>query len=106
MGRLQDENLEHQHVVERRAPALRSVRSWHGARQIRTEQLEIDNGVQPLEVITLGRELLQSLVNVEKPALAPHSIPPDSTGARESHQPGNREVLGGVQLHIERLQNR
>ena len=52
------------------------------------------------QVTAHGRELLQSLINVEKPALAPHCIPPDSTGARESHQPGNREVLGGVQLGL------
>ena len=52
--------------------------------QIRSENLEIHNGVQPLEIVALGRKLLQPIVDVEEPVLVTHPIPPDSTGSRES----------------------
>lgn len=71
MRRLQDQDLEHEHMVERRAPALRSTRPWNRSRQIRPEYLEIHDGVQPFEVVALGRKLPQTLIDIEKPDLAP-----------------------------------
>jgi hypothetical protein len=54
-------------MVERRVPTLRSVRAWYCSRQIRAEHLKIDNGVEPLEIVVLGRKFLQPLVNIENP---------------------------------------
>jgi len=98
MRRLQDQDLEHEHMVEGRAPALASIGAWHRTHQIRPEDLEIHNGVQTLEIIALRRQFLQPLVNIEEPALATHPMPPDSTENRESQHAPNCEVLGGVQL--------
>ena len=41
---LQDQDLEHQHVVERRSATLRAVRPRHGPLELGPEQLEIDHG--------------------------------------------------------------
>jgi hypothetical protein len=50
---LQDQDLEHQDVVERRTTALGSVGSRHSALELRPEQLEVDRCSQPLEVVAL-----------------------------------------------------
>jgi hypothetical protein len=68
VARLQNERLEHQHVIKRRPPAFRAVRARHRPLQIRPEHFEIDHRAQPLQAVALGRELLQPLVNVKKPA--------------------------------------
>jgi hypothetical protein len=86
MRRLKDQDLEHEHVVERWAATLRAVRPRYRSRQIPPEYLEVDDSVQPLQIIALGRKLLQPIVDVEEPALVPHPVPPDSTGNRESHR--------------------
>ena len=78
---LQNQRFEHQHVIERRAAAFRAVRAWHRAFEIRPEQREIHHRIQPFQAVALGRELLQPLVNVEKPALSPHPRPPARTPA-------------------------
>ncbi len=84
MARLQDQDLEHEDVIERRAPAARAVRPRHGSLQVRPEELEVDQPVQPLQRVALGRELLQTLIDVEEPGLPLHPTPPSLTTTMES----------------------
>src|SRR5512133_2291682 len=95
---LQNQRLEHQHVIERRAAAFRAVRAWHRAFEIRPEQLEIHHGIQPFQAVALGRKLLQPLINVEKPRLSPHPHPPMRNRLIASQTDQNRQVFGGLQL--------
>ncbi len=69
---LQHQNLGHQHMVERRPAALAAVRAWHCPPQSRLEHLEVDQPLQALKVVALGRQVLQPLVDVEKSCLTPH----------------------------------
>ena len=94
---MQDENLEHEDVIERGPPALGAVGSWHRLLQIRPEQLEVDDRAQPFEMVALGRKVLQALVNIEEPGLAPHPTLPFATPARQSRTPLKDELLGGLQ---------
>ena len=84
---LQDQRFEHQHVVEGRAAAFRAVRAQHRALQIRPEQREIHHPIQPFQAVALGRKLLQSLVNVEKSCLPPHSAPQCDPAHRITNPP-------------------
>jgi hypothetical protein len=72
MARLQNEDLEHQDVIVGRTTAFGPLAAWHRALQVRSEDLEIHDGIQPLEVIALGRQLLQPLVDIEQPQLTAH----------------------------------
>jgi hypothetical protein len=67
---LQNQDLEHQDVVEWWPAALRSIRPGHGALELGPEQLEIDHDREPLEVIALLRQAGQTILNVEKPSPA------------------------------------
>ena len=58
MARLKDQNLEHQHMIVGRAATLGAVRPGNGALQIRPENLKIDDPLQPLQIVALGRKLL------------------------------------------------
>ncbi len=58
MARLQDENLEHEDVIERGPSAARAVGAGHGMLQVSPKQLELDDCIQPFEVVALGRKLL------------------------------------------------
>jgi len=88
------ERLEHQHVIERRPTAFRSVCARHRPLQIRPRQFEIDHHAQPLQAVAFGRERLQPLVNVEKTRLPPHLRPPAQTPLIESRTRQNYEVFG------------
>jgi hypothetical protein len=59
-------------VIVGRAPALGAVGSRDRALQIRPEYLEIDDGVQPLQIVALGRKVVQPLVDVENSRLPAH----------------------------------
>src|SRR3954451_2638433 len=98
MTRLQDQDLEHHYVIEGRPAALRSVGPRHGSRQVGPERLEVQDRVQPLKVVALRREFLQTLIDIKEPCLTPH--PEASTPPRvsESRSCPKREILGGVQL--------
>jgi hypothetical protein len=84
MAGLEDQDLEHEHVIERRATAARAVRPRHGSLQVRPEELEVHQPVQPVQRIALGRELLQTLIDVEEPGLPPHPTPPSLTTTMKS----------------------
>jgi len=58
-------------VVIRRPVGFDPAPPWNRVLQIGPEQFEIDNRVQPLKIITLGGESLQTLVDIEKPSLPP-----------------------------------
>jgi hypothetical protein len=55
---LQNEHLEHQHMIEGRPATFRAVRARHRPLQIRPEQLEIHHRAQSLQAVALRRELL------------------------------------------------
>jgi hypothetical protein len=69
MARLQDQNSKHQGVIIGWAAALDPVAPWNRLLQIGPKQFKIDNRVQPLKIIALGGEILQTLVDIEKPSL-------------------------------------
>src|SRR3954452_1665733 len=95
MTRLQDQD---HYVIEGRPPALRSVGPRHGSRQVRPEPLEVYNRVQPLKVVALRREFLQTLIDIKEPCLTPHPEASALPRASESRPRRKREVRGGVQL--------
>ena len=64
---LQDQNLEHEHQVEPRAPSLRAVGAGHRISEVRPEELEVHDGTQPLQVITLGGQFPQAIIKIEEP---------------------------------------
>jgi hypothetical protein len=80
-------------MIKGRAAALGSVGSRHRSNEIRPEQLEVDDGVQPLEVVALGRELLQPLVDIEEPGLTPHPTLPSAITDRQSRTPSKARFL-------------
>jgi hypothetical protein len=51
---LQDRRLEHQHMIESRPIASRSLRARYRSFQIAAEQLEINEYIQPFQLIALG----------------------------------------------------
>ena len=55
--RLQQQDLEHQHVVEGWAAPLGPIRARHCLLQLRAEHLEIYQASNALEIITLCRQL-------------------------------------------------
>jgi hypothetical protein len=51
---LPDQRLQHQHMIESRPTASRSVRARYCSFQIAAEQLEIDQCIQPFQLVALG----------------------------------------------------
>jgi hypothetical protein len=54
MASLHDQRLEHQYMIESRPTASRSVRARYRSFQIAAEQLEIDQSIQPFQLVALG----------------------------------------------------
>lgn len=98
MPALQDQDLEHEHMLEGWASALRAVSPRHGPLQIRSEKIEVDQPLRPFEIIALRREFFQSFVNIEKASLTARHPAPKSAQQMESYSTLNHEVFGGVQL--------
>jgi hypothetical protein len=65
--RLQQQDLEHQHVIEGGPAALRAVGARHGPLQLGAEHHKIDQHGDPLEVIAPGRQFAQPFLHVEEP---------------------------------------
>ena len=84
MAGLQDQHLEHQHMLERRTTASGAVGPRHSPFQIRPEKLKLHQTIQPLERVALGRKLLQTLLDIEEPGLTPHPTPPFAIRSTES----------------------
>ncbi len=51
---LQDQDLEHEHMIERRTSAFPAIAAGNRRLQRRPEHLEIDQHAQSLEIIALG----------------------------------------------------
>ena len=62
-----------------RPPRKRSARGTALSR-IRPEKFKIHQTTQPLERVALGRKLLQTLLDIEEPGLAPHPTPRSRSG--------------------------
>jgi hypothetical protein len=86
---LQNQGFEHQHVIKRRSAAFRAVRAWHGAFEIRPKQLKIHDRIQPFQAVTLGRELLQPILDIKKSRLPRHCRPPASPNPEASDSGSN-----------------
>ena len=95
---LQDQHLEHEHAVERRPSPLRPIRPGHGTGEVGPEQLEIDDAAQPLQRVALGREILQTLIDVEKTGLTAHRSTSPTADPITPRNASNHEVFGGDQL--------
>jgi hypothetical protein len=76
MHRLQDQHLEHQHMIKRRSPTLASIRARNSLLEVGAKQLKIDEPLQPLQIVALRRGLSQPLVNIKKARLRSHSNTP------------------------------
>ena len=61
----------------------------HSPFEIRPEKFKIHQTTQPLERVALGRKLLQTLLDIEEPGLAPHPTPRSRSGPR-NHDPEER----------------
>src|SRR3954453_16346619 len=86
-------------MLERRTTAAGAVGPRHSPFEIRPEKFEIHQTTQPLERVALGRKLLRTLLDIERPGLTPHPTPPFAIRSTESRSRGARqEVFGGVQL--------
>lgn len=64
--RLQDQDFEHQHMIERRPTALRAITARRRRFQVWPKHLKVDHGLDPLQIVALGGEILQSLIDAEK----------------------------------------
>jgi hypothetical protein len=71
VARLQDQDLEHQHVIIGRAATLGPFGPRDGTLQFEPECLEIYQRTQPLQIVALGGELSESLLHVKEPRLPP-----------------------------------
>jgi hypothetical protein len=60
--RLQDQNLEHEHMIERRPTALRVVTARDCGFERRPEHLKIDRHFNAFQIVTFGRQLRQAFV--------------------------------------------
>jgi hypothetical protein len=94
---LQDQHLEHDHMVERRSSALRTIGPRHRPLELGPKQLEVDHRGKPLELVTLGRQPRQSILEVEETRLHHHPVPRRHRPI-QAPTPSNREVFGGVHL--------
>jgi hypothetical protein len=90
---LQDQDLEHQDVVERRPAALGAIRPWHGALELGPEQLEVDHRREPLQVVTFPRQPGQPFLDVEQPGRTPHPDPPQLHATVEQIRPASPRFL-------------
>ena len=72
----EQQDPEHQHVIEGGSAALRAVGARHGLLQLGAEHREIHQRADPLEVIARGRQLPQPLIRAEEPRLPTHRHPP------------------------------
>jgi len=67
VGRPNDQDLEHHHTIERRPPALRSVRIGQRSRQLRAKHFEIDDPAEGQQLIAKVAQPLRQLVDGERP---------------------------------------
>ena len=74
--RLNHQDPEHHHRVERRPAALRTVRVGQRPRQLGPEHLEIDRRREGQQLIAQIAQPPQALVDVEKPRLTAHRLTP------------------------------
>ena len=90
---------EHEHVVERRPPALAPVRPRHRALEFAPEPLEVDHGRQPLEVVTPSSTVRPSAPRRRK---IPPADPCRSSPLHPTVEQITRlaQVFGGVHLSV------
>ena len=74
--RLNHQDLEHHHRVERRSAALRTVRVGQRPRQLGPEHVEIHRRREGQQLIAQIAQPPQALVDVEKPRLTAHRLTP------------------------------
>ena len=91
---LQDHDLEHQDVVERRPSALRPVGPRHRALELGPEQLEVDHSLQPLELVALLRQTRQPILDVEYTDLPNHPNLPATHAAVDQFPSLSPRFLG------------
>lgn len=81
MHRLQDQDLEHEDMIEGRPTALAAIRARHRLFERGPEHREIDEPLQPFEVVALGRQILQPLADIEKTSQTSHRRNPNQQHA-------------------------
>src|SRR5208283_5307034 len=72
---LENQDLEHQHVIERRAPAWSFWFILEASPQKRTKYLPIHHRVEFLKRIALVTQLLKTLLLIKETALLIHPLP-------------------------------
>jgi hypothetical protein len=96
--RLNHQDLDHQHRVERRPAALQAIRVGQRPRQLGPENLEVHRRRKSQQLIVEVAQPLQPLIDIEKSSLTAHRFVSRSTSWRESENAGRREVLRSVHL--------
>src|SRR3974390_3249073 len=98
VSRLDDQDLEHQHWVERWPPALRPVRVAQRRIQFRPKQLEIHCRPEAFKLIAQIAQQLQPIIEIEKAWLPPHAFAPNPSNPMESEMLPIDQVFRTVQL--------
>ena len=95
---LKDQDLEHEHGIERRPTTLRAAGARHGRFQCRPEHLEIDHRVQALQIVAFGRKLLQTLIKIENPGIPAPVITPTKQNQGNHGRLKNARIFEGAIL--------
>jgi len=69
MHRLQDQDLEHEYMIEGRPAALRTVATGDSRFERRPEHLEINQRLHLIQIVAFGRQFRQSFVYVKNPGV-------------------------------------
>src|SRR5215831_7018786 len=98
MARLQDQNFEHQNVIVGRSAALRPIAPGRGALKIGSKDLKIDDLIEPLKIVALRGNVLQTFVDIKKSRVSDHPTIPSETRKGNHKSTLTAAVFGGVQL--------
>src|SRR5215831_4690677 len=100
MARLQDQNFEHQNVIVGRSAALRPIAPGRGALKIGSKDLKIDDLIEPLKIVALRGNVLQTFVDIKKSRVSDHPTIPSETRKGNHKSTLTAAVFGGVQVMI------
>jgi hypothetical protein len=95
---LQDQNFEHQNVIVGRSAALRPIAPGRGALKIGSKDLKIDDLIEPLKIVALRGNVLQTFVDIKKSRVSDHPTIPSETRKGNHKSTLTAAVFGGVQF--------
>src|SRR5215470_1915030 len=100
MARLQDQNFEHQNVIVGRSAALRPIAPGRGALKIGSKDLKIDDLIEPLKIVALRGNVLQTFVDIKKSRVSDHPTIPSETRKGNHKSTLTAAVFGGGRDYV------